>query len=47
MVLVVVIALAWMVILGPGLMKRRSRSGNGGISSISHFHHQLLSLIHI
>ena len=45
MVLVVVIALAWMVILGPGLMKRRSRSGDG-ISSISHFHHQLRVLEH-
>jgi hypothetical protein len=44
-VLVVVIALAWMVILGPGLMKRRSRSGDG-ISSISHFHHQLRVLEH-
>jgi len=44
-VLVVVIALAWMVILGPGLMKRRSRSVDG-ISSISHFHHQLRVLEH-
>ncbi|HUY65467.1 MAG TPA: hypothetical protein VMV06_01490 [Acidimicrobiales bacterium] len=45
MALVVVIALAWMVILGPGLMKRRSQSGDG-ISSISHFHHQLRVLEH-
>ncbi len=45
MVLVIVIAVAWMVILGPGLVKRRTHSVDG-ISSISHFHHQLRVLEH-
>jgi len=38
MVFVVVVAAAWMVILGPNLVKRRSRLGGAG--SISHFHRQ-------
>ncbi len=40
MILVVIILVAWMIILGPNLLKRRSRTV-GGINSISHFHHQL------
>ncbi len=40
MVLVIIILVAWMVILGPNLLKRRARTV-GGINSISHFHHQL------
>jgi hypothetical protein len=39
-VLVIIILMAWLVILGPNLMKRRSRA-LGGINSISHFHQQL------
>jgi hypothetical protein len=39
-VLVVVIAMAWIVILGPSFLKRRSQGG-GGINSITHFHRQL------
>ena len=39
-VLVVIIAAAWMVILGPNLVKRRSRAG-GGLHSISRFHRSL------
>jgi hypothetical protein len=38
-ILVIIIAMAWMVILGPGLIKRRLRTGE--IGSISHFHKQL------
>ena len=44
MVLVIVILVAWAVILGPGLVKRRARSG--GDQSITHFHHQLRILEH-
>jgi hypothetical protein len=44
-ILVIIIAVAWMVILGPSLMKRRSRSV-GEIGSISHFHRQLRVLEH-
>jgi hypothetical protein len=43
-VLVIIILVAWAVILGPGLVKRRARSG--GDQSISHFHHQLRILEH-
>jgi len=39
-VLVIIIVMAWLVILGPNLIKRRSRAV-GGINSISHFHQQL------
>jgi hypothetical protein len=39
-ILVIIILVAWMVILGPNLLKRRSRTV-GGINSISHFHRQL------
>jgi hypothetical protein len=45
MVLVIIVAVAWLVILGPSLMKRRSRSV-GEIGSISHFHRQLRVLEH-
>ena len=44
-ILVIIILMAWLVILGPNLMKRRSRAA-GGINSISHFHHQLRVLEH-
>ena len=44
-VLVIIIAAAWIVILGPKLMNRRSRTV-GEIGSISHFHHQLSVLEH-
>jgi hypothetical protein len=45
MILVIIILVAWAVILGPNLWKRRSRTV-GGISSISHFHRQLRVLEH-
>ncbi len=45
MALVIIILVAWAVILGPNLWKRRSRTV-GGISSISHFHRQLRVLEH-
>ncbi len=45
MILLVVIAVAWVVILGPGLLRRR-QNGTTGINSISHFHHQLRVLEH-
>src|SRR5580704_16253587 len=44
-VLVIIIAAAWIVILGPKLLNRRSRTV-GEIGSISHFHHQLSILEH-
>ncbi len=44
MVLVIIIMMAWVVILGPSLIKRRARSG--GDQSISHFHRQLRILEH-
>jgi hypothetical protein len=44
-ILVVIVVVAWMVILGPSLMKRRSRTV-GEIGSISHFHQQLRVLEH-
>lgn len=44
MVLVIIILVAWAVILGPGLLRRRARSG--GDQSISHFHRQLRILEH-
>jgi hypothetical protein len=44
-VLVIIIAVAWIVILGPNLLKRHGRAGDG-ISSISHFHRQLRVLEH-
>lgn len=40
MILVVIIVVAWMIILGPNLLKRRA-AGVGGINSISHFRRQL------
>ena len=45
MIFVIIIAVAWIVILGPNLVRRRSHAG-GGINSISHFHHQLRILEH-
>ena len=45
MVLVIIVVVAWIVILGPNLLKRHARSGDG-ISSISHFQHQLRVLEH-
>ena len=44
MVLVIIILVAWIVILGPNLLKRRARSG--GDQSITHFHYQLRVLEH-
>jgi len=38
-VVVIIIVAAWIVILGPSLLKRRARSG--GDQSITHFHDQL------
>jgi hypothetical protein len=40
MILVIIILVAWMIILGPNLLKRRART-TGGINSISHFRRQL------
>jgi len=45
MILVIIIAAAWIVILTPSLMKRRSQAV-GEIGSISHFHRQLRVLEH-
>ncbi len=39
MVLVIIILVAWAVILGPGLIRRRARGGSD--QSITHFHYQL------
>jgi hypothetical protein len=44
-VLVVIIAVAWLIILGPNLLRRRTRAA-GGINSISHFHRSLRILEH-
>jgi hypothetical protein len=44
-VLVIIVVVAWIAILSPSVMKRRSRSG-GEIGSISHFHQQLRVLEH-
>lgn len=44
MILVIIMVLAWAVILGPSILKRRSRAG--GVNSISHFHRQLRVLEH-
>jgi hypothetical protein len=43
-ILVIIMVVAWMVILGPSILKRRSRAG--GVNSISHFHRQLRVLEH-
>jgi hypothetical protein len=42
-VVVIIVLVAWAVILGPGLIKRRARRGD---QSISHFHYQLRVLEH-
>jgi hypothetical protein len=44
MILVIIIAMAWLAILGPGFVKRRWQAGE--IGSISHFHNQLRVLEH-
>jgi hypothetical protein len=44
-ILVVIMVVAWGIILGPSLLRRRARSGDG-VSSISHFHRQLRVLEH-
>lgn len=44
-IVVIIIAVAWIAILTPKVMRRRARQGNG-ISSISHFHRQLRVLEH-
>jgi hypothetical protein len=43
-ILVIIMVVAWVVILGPSILKRRSREG--GVNSISHFHRQLRVLEH-
>jgi hypothetical protein len=43
-ILVIIMVLAWVVILVPSILKRRSREG--GVNSISHFHRQLRVLEH-
>ena len=45
MILVVILVVAWLVILGPSVLRRRSAHGDG-VSSISHFHRQLRVLEH-
>ncbi len=45
MVLVIIVGVAWIIILVPSVMKRRSRAV-GEIGSISHFHQQLRVLEH-
>lgn len=45
MILVVILVVAWLVILGPSVLRRRSAHGDG-VSSISHFHRQLQVLEH-
>jgi len=44
-ILVIIMVVAWMIILGPSLLRRRARGGDG-VSSISHFHRQLRVLEH-
>jgi hypothetical protein len=44
-ILAVILAVGWMVVLGPSIVRRRSEHG-GGVSSISHFHRQLSVLEH-
>ncbi len=44
-ILVIIVAVAWIAILAPNMMRRRTRLGDG-ISSISTFHHQLRVLEH-
>jgi hypothetical protein len=44
-ILVIIVAVAWIAILAPNMMRRRTRTGDG-ISSISHFHQQLRVLEH-
>mgnify|MGYP003330623527 CR=1 FL=1 len=44
MVVVVMILVAWVVILGPSMIRRRARAGSQ--QSIVHFHHQLRILEH-
>jgi hypothetical protein len=43
-VLVIIILAAWIVVLGPSVIKRRARGG--GNQSITHFHYQLRVLEH-
>lgn len=45
MILLVILAVGWLVVLGPSLLRRRSQHGDG-VSSISHFHRQLRVLEH-
>jgi hypothetical protein len=44
-ILVVILVVAWLVILGPTVLRRRSDHGDG-VHSISHFHRQLSVLEH-
>jgi hypothetical protein len=43
-ILVIIMVVAWVIILGPSLLRRRARGG--GVNSISHFHRQLRVLEH-
>src|ERR1700677_1255936 len=43
-ILVVIMVVAWIIILGPSLLRRRARGG--GVNSTSHFHRQLRVLEH-
>jgi len=45
MILVVMLVVAWLVVLGPSLLRRRAAHGDG-VNSISHFHRQLRVLEH-
>jgi hypothetical protein len=44
-ILVIIVAVAWIAFLAPKMMRRRTQLGDG-ISSISHFHQQLRVLEH-
>jgi hypothetical protein len=44
-ILVIIMVVAWIIILGPSLLRRRARGGDG-VNSISHFHRQLRVLEH-
>lgn len=45
MILLVILAMGWLVVLGPSMFRRRSQHSDG-VSSISHFHRQLRVLEH-
>jgi hypothetical protein len=45
MILVVILVAAWLVVLGPSVLRRRAEH-SGGVNSITHFHRQLRVLEH-